>query len=70
MQLARNEADGFGFMPFSSFAAGPSYVGLTIFVFIIVIVIIFASVSSSIFNREKGLGFEFGEKKEKDTLDG
>ncbi len=66
LKLSRGESEGFVIWPFASFTAGdPSYIGLTLFVFVIVIIVIFASVSSSIFNREKGIGFEFGEKKEK-----
>ena len=41
------------------------YFGLTIIIFIIFLVIIFTSVSSSIFERKKGFGFEIGEKSEK-----
>jgi len=41
------------------------YFGLTIMIFIIFVVVIFVSVSSYIFDRKKGFGFEIGEKAEK-----
>ena len=41
------------------------YFGLTFLLFIIFIVAIFVSVSSYIFDRKKGVGFEIGEKSEK-----
>ena len=65
LQLSSEESEGFSLMPFSSFLAGSSYIFLTLLAFVIVLIVIFTSVSSSIFNREKGFGFEFGEKKEK-----
>ena len=65
MQLAWGESEGFTIMPFSCFTGGPSYIGMMLFVFAGVLIAVFASVSSSIFNREKGFGFELGEKKEK-----
>ena len=41
------------------------YLGATIVLFIILIVLIFTSVSSYVFERKKGLGFEVSEKEEK-----
>ena len=41
------------------------YFGLTIMIFIIFVIVIFVSVSSYIFDRKKGFGFEIGEKAEK-----
>ncbi len=41
------------------------YLGATIVLFIILIVLIFTSVSSYVFERKKGLGFEVSEKNEK-----
>ena len=41
------------------------YFGLTMLLFIIFLVAIFVSVSSYIFDRKKGVGFEIGEKSEK-----
>jgi len=38
------------------------YLGLTIMLFIVLIVVIISSVSSTIFERKKGFGFEIGEK--------
>ena len=41
------------------------YLGATIVLFIILVVLIFTSVSSYVFERKKGLGFEVSEKEEK-----
>ncbi len=41
------------------------YLGATIVLFVILIVLIFTSVSSYVFERKKGLGFEVSEKEEK-----
>lgn len=41
------------------------YLGATIVLFIIFLVVIFTSVSSYIFDRKKGIGFEIGEKESK-----
>jgi hypothetical protein len=53
MQLAWGESEGFTIMPFSCFMGGPSYIGMMLFVFVGVLIAVFASLSSSIFNREK-----------------
>ena len=42
-----------------------TYLGATIVLFIILIVLIFTSVSSYVFERKKGIGFEVSEKEEK-----
>ena len=49
----------------SPFLGLTKYFGLTIMIFIIFVVVIFVSVSSYIFDRKKGFGFEIGEKSEK-----
>ena len=41
------------------------HLGLTILLFIILLIVIIASVSSTIFERKKGFGFEIGEKETK-----
>jgi len=41
------------------------YLGATLVLFIIFLVLIFTSVSSYVFDRKKGIGFEFGEKENK-----
>ncbi|MDD4407675.1 MAG: type IV secretory system conjugative DNA transfer family protein [Bacilli bacterium] len=58
-----NEGVFFGLVPFAAFA--PPYLGATIVVFVAVIISIFVSVSSYIFDREKGIGLNFGEKEVK-----
>ena len=49
----------------SPFLGLTKYFGLTVMIFIIFVVVIFVSVSSYIFDRKKGFGFEIGEKSEK-----
>ncbi|MFA7064854.1 MAG: type IV secretory system conjugative DNA transfer family protein [Bacilli bacterium] len=58
-----NEGVFFGLLPFAAFA--PPYLGATIVVFVAVLISIFVSVSSYIFDREKGIGLNFGEKEVK-----
>ncbi len=60
-----NEGDFYGVLPFAAFAS--PYLGATIVVFMAVLIAIFLSVSSYIFDREKGsgIGLKFGEKDEK-----
>ena len=58
-----NEGVFFGLVPFAAFA--PPYLGATIVVFMAVLISIFVSVSSYIFDREKGIGLNFGEKEVK-----
>jgi hypothetical protein len=41
------------------------FLGATLILFIIFIVLIFSSVSSFVFDRKKGVGFEIGEKESK-----
>ena len=55
----------YGLNPFPAFA--PTHLKYTVVLFIGVLVVIFSSVSSTIFNKEKGKGFGLvlGEKKEK-----
>lgn len=60
-----NEGEFFGLNPFPAF--GKDYIVVTLFMFFVALIIIFTSVSSYIFNREKGHGFgiKLGEKEEK-----
>ncbi len=59
-----NEGEFYGLLPFEAFTS--DYIVLTLFMFIIALVLIFSSVSSYIFNKEKGkgIGFKIGEKQE------
>ncbi len=59
-----NEGEFYGFNPFPAF--GKDYIVITLFMFIVSLVIIFTSVSSYVFNKEKGHGFglQLGEKQE------
>jgi len=59
-----NEGEFYGLLPFKAFTG--DYLVLTLFMFFISLVIIFSSVSSYIFNKEKGkgLGLKLGEKQE------
>ena len=60
-----NEGTFAGVLPFKAFQS--PYLGATIAVFVIVVIAIFFSVSSYIFDKEKGMGFalKFGDKEEK-----
>ena len=58
-----NEGVFFGLDPFEAFAS--PYLGATLVVFVAVLISIFLSVSSYIFDREKGIGINFGEKDDK-----
>lgn len=59
-----NTGEFYGLLPFKAFTK--DYLLLTLFMFFISLVIIFTSVSSYIFNKEKGKGFgiKLGEKQE------
>lgn len=59
-----NEGKFFGLNPFPAF--GHDYIVITLFMFIVALIIIFTSVSSYIFNKEKGKGFglKLGDKSE------
>lgn len=59
-----NEGEFYGLLPFEAFTS--DYIVLTLFMFVIALVLIFSSVSSYIFNKEKGKGFgiKLGEKQE------
>lgn len=59
-----NEGQFYGLNPFPAF--GKDYIVITIFMFIAALIIIFTSVSSYIFNKEKGKGFglKIGDKQE------
>ena len=59
-----NEGKFFGLNPFPAF--GKDYIVLTIFMFIVALIMIFTSVSSYIFNKEKGkgIGLKIGDKQE------
>ncbi len=59
-----NDGKFYGLLPFKAFTG--DYIVLTLFMFFISLVIIFTSVSSYVFNREKGkgLGIKLGEKTE------
>ncbi len=59
-----NEGEFYGLLPFEAFTS--DYIVITLFMFVIALVLIFSSVSSYIFNKEKGKGFgiELGEKQE------
>lgn len=58
-----NDGIFYGLMPFEAFTG--KYIAATLVVFISVLVAIFFSVSSSIFERKSGIGFEIGNKEEK-----
>lgn len=58
-----NDGIFYGLMPFEAFTG--KYIAGTLVVFISVLVAIFFSVSSSIFERKSGIGFEIGSKEEK-----
>ncbi|MCM1052736.1 MAG: type IV secretory system conjugative DNA transfer family protein [Ruminococcus sp.] len=59
-----NEGEFYGLNPFPAF--GKDYIIITLFMFVVALVIIFTSVSSYVFNKEKGRGFglQLGEKQE------
>ncbi len=59
-----NEGKFYGLLPFKAFTG--DYLFLTLFMFFISLVIIFTSVSSYVFNKEKGkgIGLKIGEKNE------
>lgn len=59
-----NEGEFYGLNPFPAFSG--DFIVLTLFMFIVSLIIIFTSVSSYIFNKEKGYGFgiKLGEKQE------
>ena len=50
----------YGIIPFKAFT--PQFIGATFTLFLLALVGIFAAVGSYFFDREKGLGFEFGKK--------
>lgn len=58
-----NDGEFYGLAPFEAFTS--KYIFATLLVFFAVLVAIFFSVSSSIFERKGGLGFEIGEKEDK-----
>ena len=58
-----NDGVFYGLNPIEAFSG--KYIGITLFVFIGVEIAIFFSVSSSIFESDKGFGLHFGEKEEK-----
>ncbi len=53
------------FSGLSPFPGLSTYLGATIIIFVIFLILIFTSVSSYIFERKKGVGFEIGEKENK-----
>ena len=59
-----NEGEFYGLLPFEAFTS--DYIAITLFMFVIALILIFSSVSSYIFNKEKGKGFgiKLGEKQE------
>jgi len=59
-----NEGEFFGLIPFKAFTS--DYIVITLFMFFVSLVIIFTSVSSYVFNKEKGkgIGLKLGEKQE------
>ena len=59
-----NEGEFYGLNPIKAFSS--DYIVITLFMFIIALILIFTSVSSYIFNKEKGKGFgiKIGEKQE------
>ena len=59
-----NEGEFYGLLPFEAFTS--DYIGITLFMFVVALILIFTSVSSYIFNKEKGKGFgiKLGEKQE------
>jgi len=59
-----NKGEFYGLLPFKAFTG--DYLALTLFMFFVSLVIIFTSVSSYIFNKEKGkgIGLKLGEKQE------
>lgn len=58
-----NDGEFYGLSPFEAFTG--KYIFATLLVFFTVIIAIFFSVSSSIFERKSGIGFEIGNKEEK-----
>ncbi len=58
-----NDGEFYGLSPFEAFSS--KYIFATLLVFFAVIIAIFFSVSSSIFERKGGIGFEIGEKEDK-----
>ncbi len=59
-----NEGEFYGLLPFKAFTS--DYIVITLFMFVIALILIFTSVSSYIFNKEKGkgIGIKIGEKQE------
>lgn len=59
-----NEGEFYGLLPFKAFTS--DYIVITLFMFVMALILIFTSVSSYIFNKEKGKGFgiKIGEKQE------
>lgn len=59
-----NEGEFYGLLPFRAFTK--DYIVITLFMFFVSLVIIFTSVSSYVFNKEKGkgIGLKLGEKQE------
>ncbi len=59
-----NEGEFYGLLPFKAFTK--DYIVVTLFMFFVSLIIIFTSVSSYVFNKEKGkgIGLKFGEKTE------
>ena len=59
-----NEGEFYGLLPFKAFSK--DYIVLTLFMFFVSLIIIFTSVSSYVFNKEKGkgIGLKIGEKTE------
>ena len=59
-----NEGEFYGLLPFKAFTG--DYIILTLFMFFVSLIMIFTSVSSYIFNKEKGkgIGLKLGEKQE------
>ena len=58
-----NDGNFYGLAPFEAFTG--KYIVSTLLVFFAVLIAIFFSVSSSIFERKSGIGFEIGTKEEK-----
>jgi len=55
------EGEFYGIVPFKAFTK--DYIGATIVLFVLILLGIFSAVSSYIFDRESGFGFELGKKK-------
>ncbi len=59
-----NDGKFYGLIPFKAFTK--DYIGITLFMFVASLIIVFTSVSSYVFNKEKGkgIGLKLGEKSE------